>query len=322
MKAMIYERYGSPEVLQLKEIDQPKPKENEVLIKVHAVSLNFSDNAMLTGVPFLIRLFNGFKKPKNPILGADIAGTVEAVGSQVKKFQPGDEVIADKGDNGRGGFAEYVCANVDLVVKKPANVSFEEASTLPMAGLTALQGMKKWIKSGQKVLINGASGGVGSFAVQIAKSFGTEVTAVCRSEKLEIVRSIGADYTIDYTKEDFTKNGQQYDLIIGANGYHPLKDYKNSLASNGVYVCTGGAGAQISESMLLGPFYSMGSNKKLLNMGVAKSNKADLNFLTELLKEEKIKPIIDKCYPLKELPQAFDHYVNGHIKGKVVITMN
>jgi len=323
MKAIVYHKYGSPDVLELKEVEKPTPKDNEVLVKVHAASVNFADWGFLRGKPFIARLWSGLLKPKFKILGGDIAGRVEAVGRSVKQFQPGDEVFGEISDCGWGGFAEYVCAGENALVLKPAKITFEEAATVPIAAITALQGIcyKGQIQPGQKVLINGASGGVGTFAVQIAKSFGAEVTAVCSTSKLDMVRSIGADHVIDYTKEDFTKNGQCYDFIIAANGYHPISDYKRALSPRGIYSCTGGSVAQIFQSMFLGPWISMMGTKKMGNMGVAKTNQKDLNFIKELLETDKVKPVIDRCYPLSEAAEAFRYFGEGHARGKVVITL-
>lgn len=324
MKAVVYTQYGSPDVLQLEEVEKPASADNEVLVKVHAVALNYADWGLLTGKPFMVRLMaGGVLKPKNKILGADIAGRVEAVGKNASHFQPGDEVFGDISGGGWGGFAEYVSVPENVLVRKPANVTFEEAAAVPLAAVTALQGIrdKGQIQPGQKVLINGASGGVGSFAVQIAKSFGTEVTAVCSTGKMEMVRSIGADHIIDYTKEDFTQNGRHYDLIIGANGYHPLSDYKRALAPGGTYVCTGGTLAQVFQAMLLGPLMSVSGDKKLGSMGVAKPNQKDLAFLKTFLEAGKIVPVIDKCYPLRETAAAFRYLGEGHARGKVVVTL-
>ncbi len=280
MKAMVYTKYGSPDVLELKEVEKPTPKDNEVLIKVHAASANAADWHILRADPFLVRLMGfGLLKPKHKILGADIAGRVEAVGVNVKQFQPGDEVFGDIYSSGLGGFAEYVCASENAAfVLKPASTTFEEAAAVPVAAVTALQGLrdKGQIQPGQKVLINGASGGVGTFAVQIAKSFGAEVTGVCSTRKLDMVRSIGADQVIDYTQEDFTKSGQRYDLIIAVNGYHPISDYKRALSPKGIYVAIGGSGAQIFQSIFLGSWISMTGSKKMGSMGMAKANKKDL----------------------------------------------
>ena len=322
MKAIVYTEYGSPDVLQLKEVEKPTPKEDEVLIKIHAVSVNAADLHLLRADPFLIRLSSGLLKPKNEILGSDIAGRVEAVGRNIKQFKLGDEVFGDISAGGWGGFAEYVCAREDALVLKPANISFEEAAAVPMAAVTALQGLrsKGQIQPGQKVLINGASGGVGMFAVQIAKSFGAEVTAVCSTRNLDTVRSIGADHVIDYTQEDFTQNGQHYDLIIAANGYHPLSDYRRALSPKGSYVTTGGSMAQMSQAMLQGPWISMTGSQKMGNL-LARPNKQDLAFIKELLEAGKVKPVIDRCYPLSEVADAIRYLEEGHAQGKVVITV-
>ena len=323
MKAIVYTKYGPPDVLELKEIEKPTPKDNEVLIKVYAASVNYADWGLLRGKPFLVRLMEfGPLKPKNKILGADLAGRVEAVGRNVKQFQPGDEVFGDISGCGSGGFAEYVSVPENALVLKPSNISFEEAAAVPLAAVTALQGLrdKGQIQPGQKVLINGASGGVGTFAVQIAKSFGAEVTAVCSTRNLDMARSIGADQVIDYTQENFTQNRQRYDLILAANGYHSISDYKRALSPEGIYVCTGGSMAQIFQSMLLGPWMSMTGSKKMGNLA-AKSNKKDLFFMKELLEAGKVVPVIDRCYPLSEVAEALGYLGEGHARGKVVITI-
>ncbi len=322
MKAIVYQKYGAPDVLELSEVEKPSPKADEVLIKIYAVSANAADGHLLTGDPFFLRFTSGLLKPKNQILGADVAGRIEAVGSSVKEFQVGDEVFGDLSSCGWGGFAEYVCAPEDALVIRPANLSFEEAAAVPMAAVTALQGLrdKGEIAPGKKVLINGASGGVGTFAVQIAKSHGAEVTAVCSTGKMDMVRSIGADHAIDYTQEDFTQNGQRYDLIIAANGYHSLSDYKRALAPGGRYVCTGGTMKQIFEGMILGP---LKSRSESITMGslAAEPNKEDLAYVKELLEAGKIVPVIDKCYPLNETPAAMRYLEEGHARGKIVITV-
>jgi NADPH:quinone reductase-like Zn-dependent oxidoreductase len=323
MKAIVYTRYGPPEVLQLKEVAKPTPKEDEVLVKVHAASVNAYDWHLLSADIFLVRLMGGgLLKPKNTILGADIAGRVEAVGRNVKQFQPGDEVFGDIAGCGNGGFAEYASVPEYLLVLKPANLSFEEAAAVPMAAVTALQGVRDQgkIQPGQKVLINGASGGVGTFAVQIAKSFGAEVTAVCSTRNLDMARSIGADQVIDYTQEDFTQNGQQYDLILAVNGYHPILAYKRALTPKGIYVMAGGTPAQIFQAMLLGPWMSKTGGKKMGNVS-AKQSQTDLVYLKGLLEAGKIKPVIDKCYPLSETAEALRYRGEGHARGKVVITV-
>ncbi len=323
MKAIVYHEYGSPDVLKLEEVEKPTPKDNEVLIKVHAASINAADGYSLSGKPFLVRLDGGLLKPKNKIPGADVAGRVEAVGRNVTQFQPGDEVFGDMSGCGWGAFAEYATAPESIFAMKPANISFEEAAAVPIAAVTALQGIRDTgqIQAGQKVLINGASGGVGTFAVQIAKSYGTEVTAVCSTKNLDMVRVIGADHAIDYTREDFTQNGQHYDLIIAANGYHPLSDYKRALSPKGTYVCIGGTMPQIFESMLKGPWVSKKGGKQMKNMGVAKSSQKDLIFMSELLKPGKVKSVIDRRYTLKDAAEAFRYFGEGHAKGKVVITV-
>src|SRR6266487_172402 len=269
MKAIVYTHYGSPDVLELKEVEKPTHQDDEVLVKVHAASVNAGDWAhLLRGKPFLMRLMGfGLLKPKHTILGSDIAGRVEAVGRNVKQFQSGDEVFGNTAKYGFGGFAEYVSVPENALVLKPTTLSFEEAAAVPQAALTALQGLrdKGHIQKGQKVLINGASGGIGTFAVQLAKSFGAEVTAVCSTRNLDIVRSIGADHVIDYSQEDFTKNGQRYDLILAVNGYHSIFDYKRALSPRGIYVMTGGSGALLSQVMFLGPLISRTGSKKMGN---------------------------------------------------------
>ncbi len=322
MKAIVYHTYGSPDVLKLQEVQKPVPQDDEVLVKVHAASVNAGDWHLLRGVPFLVRLVSGVLKPKNTILGADIAGRVEAVGRNVTQFQPDDEVFGDLSGCGFGGFAEYVCARENALALKPANLSFEEAAAVPSAGVTALQGLREkgQIKLGQKVLINGASGGVGTFAVQIAKSFGAEVTGVCSTRNVDMVRSIGADQVIDYTQEDFTKNEQRYDLIFAANGYHPISAYKRALSPKGMYVMTGGSGAQMFQAMLLGPWISMTGSKKMGNL-LKKSNQKDLALIKELLEASKVVPVIDRRYPLREVAEALRYVEAGHAQGKVVITV-
>jgi NADPH:quinone reductase-like Zn-dependent oxidoreductase len=323
MKAIVYRNYGTPEVLKLEEIEKPAPGDDQVLVKVYAASINYGDWGLLRGEPFMIRLMEGgLLKPKINILGGDISGRVEGLGGSVKGFQPGDEVFGDLADCGRGGFAEYVCVPADRIVLKPANLSFEQAAAVPMAAVTALQGIrdKGGIQPGQKVLINGASGGVGTFAVQIAKSFGAEVTAVCSTRHLDRLRSIGADHVIDYTQEDFTQNEVRYDLIIAANGYHPIADYKRALTPQGVYVCTGGSLTQIFQSMLLGPLMSQQGGKQLTNLNQV-SNHKDLVSLQKMLAAGDIIPVIDRSYPLNQVADAFRYFGEGHAQGKVVITM-
>src|SRR6266566_2798299 len=324
MKAMVNTKYGSPDVLQLKEIEKPTPQDNEVLVKVHAASVNAADWHLLRGKPFLMRLMGfGLLKPKNKILGSAMAGRVEAVGRNVKQLQRGDEIFGDLTRCGWGAFAEYVCASEEAFALKPANVTFEQAAAVPLAAVTALQGLraKGQVQPGQKVLIYGASGGVGTFAVQIAKSFGAEVTGVCSTRNVDMVRSIGADRVIDYTQEDFTKNGQRYDFIFAVNGYHSIFDYKRALSPKGVYVMIGGSNAHLFQAMLLGPVISMTGRQEMGSMGVAKPNQKDLVFIKELLKSGQVVPVIDRTYPLREVPEAIRYLEKGHAQGKVVITV-
>jgi NADPH:quinone reductase-like Zn-dependent oxidoreductase len=322
LKAIVYHKYGPPDVLALKEVEKPIPEDNQVLVKIHAASVNYGNLVLLKGEPFLARLFYGPLKPKYSIPGGDIAGIVEAVGKNVKQYQPGDEVFGDLSRCGWGGFAEYVSVPENALAPKPANLSFEESAAVPMAAVTALQGLrdKGKIQPGQKVLIYGSSGGVGTFAIQIAKSFGAEVTGVCSTRNLDIVRSIGADHAIDYTKEDFTKKTQRYDLILAANGYQPISVYKRSLSPNGNFVMVGGSGAQMFQAMALGPWISMTGSKKMGNI-LQKSNQKDLVFMKELLEAGKVKPVIDRSYKLSEVPEAFKYFAEGHAQGKVIITV-
>lgn len=316
---MRYTRYGPPEVLRLMEVEQPAPKDDEALIQVHAASVNAYDWHFLTADIFLVRLMGGgIFKPKDPRLGADIAGRVEAVGKNVAGLRPGDEVMG----MARGGFAEYACAPGSALVPKPANLSFEEAAALPMAGITALQGLRDEgeIREGQQVLINGASGGVGTFAVQIAKSFGAEVTAVCSPGNAEQARALGADHVIDYTREDFTKSGLRYDLIFAANGFHPLRAYKRALAPRGIYVMAGGSMAQIFQAMLLGPLMSERGGRRMRGVA-AKRSREDLTALKELVEARKVVPAIDRRYPLSRTAEALRYLGAGHARGKVVVSV-
>jgi NADPH:quinone reductase-like Zn-dependent oxidoreductase len=321
MKAIVYTKYGPPDILQLKEIEKPVPKDNEVLVRILAASLNAYDWHLLRGKPFLVRLMGfGLLKPKKAILGADMAGRIEAVGGNVKQLRPGDEVFGP----GRGTAAEYVCAPESALALKPANQSFEDAAAVPMAAITALQGLrdKGRIRPGQNVLIEGASGGVGTFAVQIAKSFGAKVTAVCSTRNQDQARSLGADHVIDYTREDFAKSGQRYDLIFVANGYRPIFDYKRALSPKGICVMAGGSStmAQMFKDMLLGRWISMTSGKKIGSM-LAKRNAEDLAYLGELIEAGKIRPVIERRYPLSQAGEAVRYLEEGHARGKIVITI-
>jgi len=323
MKAIVYHNYGSPDVLQCEEIEKPTPGDKEILIKVRAASLNALDWHLMRGKPWFIRLmFGGLRKPKITRPGRDVAGQVEAVGRNVTQFKPGDEVFGAC----IGSFAEYVCTVEDKLVLKPANTSFEDAAAVPVAAITALQGLrdKGRIQRGQRVLVDGASGGVGTFAVQIAKSFGAEVTAVCSTSKVDTARAIGADHVIDYTRTDFTRSGKHYDLILGANAYHSIFDYRRSLSQGGIYVGAGGGGDQslpgILLEMLLQSFLSLIGSKKMLSL-LANINKADLNVLKDLLGAGTIVPVIDRRYPLSEVAKAVRYLEEGHAKGKVVVTL-
>jgi NADPH:quinone reductase-like Zn-dependent oxidoreductase len=323
MDAMVCTKYGPPEVLELRHVEKPIPKDDEVLVQVHAASINYGDWGLLRGKPFFLRLTGGgLREPKIKVLGGDVAGRVKAVGRNAKKLQQGDEVFGDLSASGRGGFAEYVCAPENKFARKPTNIPFEEAASVPMAGVVALQGLRDEGRTqpGQKVLINGASGGVGTFAVQIAKAFGAEVTAVCSTRNLDMARSIGADRAIDYTQEDFTQSGQRYDLILAANGYHPISDYQRALRPQGIYVCSGGSLAQIFQSMLLGPMMSRSGAKQMGNL-MHRQDTQDLVFMRDLLESGQVVPVIDRCYPLNELPEAFRYFGQGHARGKVVITI-
>jgi len=318
MKAIVYEQYGPLEVLQFKELAKPAPADNEVLIKVRAASVNPLDWHFMRGEPRFIRLMLGLRKPKVTRLGVDVAGRVEAVGRKVTKFKPGDEVFGGC----RGAFAEFVCATENELALKPANISFEQAASVQVSAITALQGLcdKGRIKPGHKVLVDGASGGVGTFAVQIAKSFGAEVTAVCSTRNLEIARSIGADHLIDYTREDFTRNGQSYDLILAANAYHSIFDYRRALSRDGICVKSGGRAslqAMLLES-LLSLMLSLFGGKKICGF-IAKLNKKDLVLLKDLLEAGKVVPVIDRRYPLSDTAEAIRYLEEGHAQGKVVL---
>jgi NADPH:quinone reductase-like Zn-dependent oxidoreductase len=320
MKAIVCTKYGPPEVLQLKEVDKPAIGDGELLVKIYAASANPLDLQMRGG---LARLWGGLRKPRDPRLGRDIAGRVEDVGHNVVQFQPGDEVFGVCS----GGFAEYASARENGLALKPANSSFEEAAAAPVAAITALQGLrdKGQLQPGQKVLIQGASGGVGTFAVQIAKVFGAEVTAVCSTQNVDQAYSLGPDRVIDYTKQDFTKNGQRYDLILAVNGYHPILEYRNVLSPTGIYVMVGASESHLIpallQAMFLGPMISRIGKQKMGFMGIANTNQKDLVFLKELFEAGKLVSVIDKRYPLSETAQALRYLGEGHARGKVVITL-
>jgi len=314
MKAIVCTKYRSPYVLQLKEVAKPTPKDNEALVKVHAASLNAADFETLRG---------GSLKPKYKIHGSDIAGRVEAVGRNVKQFKPGDEIWGDLSLCGFGTFAEYVCVPENALRLKPASMTFEEAAAIPTAAVVALQNLrgKRPIQPGQKVLINGAGGGVGTFAVQLAKYFGAEVTGVDSTEKLDMLRSIGADHVIDYTQEDFTKNGQLYDLILDVVVHRSVFDYKRALSPKGICVFVGGSMTRVFLNILLGLLISMTGSKKMGLVMWKPNRKEDLDFLKELFEAGKVVPVIDRRYPLSEVPEALRYLEAGHARGKVVITV-
>ena len=314
MKAIIRTKYGSPDVLFLNDVEKPSPKENEVLVKVYAASVNLDDLEHLRGT-FAVRML-GPLTPKYKILGSDIAGRIEAVGKNVKHFKSGDEVFGDLTEYDFGAFSEYVCVSEDALVSKPANLTFEEASTLTSRASIAVRYLraKRQIQPGNRILING----VGTFAVQIAKYFGAEVTGVDGTAKLDMLRSIGADHVIDYTQEDFTKNGQHYDLILDISAHHSILDYKRALDKNGIYLIVGGSRSSIFQALLLGPLISMIGNKKM-GIPFVDSKKEDLIFIKDLVEVGKVVPIIDRCFPFEEIPEALRYLEQGKQKGKIVI---
>jgi NADPH:quinone reductase-like Zn-dependent oxidoreductase len=318
MKAMVYHEYGPPDNLELQEVEMPAIKDDQVLVKVHAASVNALDWHFLTGTPFLARIMaGGLLRPKQHVLGVDLAGRVEAVGSSVTRFQPGDEVFGGCGSG--GAFAEFTCATEGDIQPKPANVTFEGAAAAGAAAHTALQCLRDGgqIKAGQKVLINGASGGVGTFAVQIAKAFGATVTGVCSTGNLELARSIGADQAIDYTREDFTQKGERYDLIFDVAAKLSFSDCKRALAPQGVYVTT-----EFSPALALGGLWaSMTGDQRLVSRLAKPPHEKDWAFMRELLESGQVKPVIDRRYPLSEVPEALRYLGEGHARGKVVITL-
>ena len=323
MKAIVQDKYGSPDVLELKEIDKPVAKDDEVLVRVHAASINAADWHLLRGMPYIMRVMgNGLLRPKTVVRGRDVAGKVEAVGKNVTQFQPSDEVYAEVDT---GSFAEYTCVSEDVLGLKPTNLTLEQAATVPLAANTALQGLRDrgQIQPEQKVLINGAGGGVGTFAVQLAKSFGADVTGVCSTTKVDLVRSIGADEVIDYTQEDFTQNGRRYDLVFDLVANRSLADCRRALTPKGTLVLSGGEGGPwlgpfglILNAVVMSPFSSQS-----LRPFLARQSKEDLQVLKELIEAGKVKPVIDKTYPLSEVPEAIRYLEEGHARGKVVITV-
>lgn len=323
MKAVVYSKYGSVNELQLQEVAKPSPKENEVLIKIHAASVNSWDWVLLKGKPFLVRLIGGLFKPRCKILGADAAGTVESIGKNVKDFQAGDKVFGDIAGSGFGGFAEYVCVPEKLLAKKSSAMTFEQAAALPQAGLLAMQGLryKGAIKKGDEILLNGAGGGVGTLGLQYAKSVGAIVTCVDKAAKFDMLRSLGADHLIDYTKEDYTRTGRKYDKILDVIAHRSVSDYKRALKPGGVFAMIGGSmGGLLLKLMLFSPIISMLTGKKLGLMGYRPSRK-DLDELTTLFEEGKVIPVIDRCYPLQEAPAALQFLGDGNVKGKIIIAV-
>jgi NADPH:quinone reductase-like Zn-dependent oxidoreductase len=320
MKAIVRETYGPPDVLHLEEVPLPTLRDGDVLVRVRAASANAGDWHLLRGTPLPFRLVAGLRIPKFKIIGTDVAGHVEAVGRNVTQFRPGDEVFGELSRCGFGAYAEFAAAPEKALALKPANLSFEEAATLPTAGCTALQGLRKGrIQRAQRVLLNGASGGVGTFAVQIAKSFGTEVTAVCSTRNVDMVRSIGADHVIDYTKDDFATHGQRYDLILATNGDRSIWDYRRALTADGCYAMTGGSNRQLTEALLFGPLLSIG--RQQFGNVLMKPNQGDLLVLKELCESGKVRPVIDRRFPLSEVSSAVRYVEDGHARGKVVVTM-
>lgn len=320
MKAIVFTEYGSPDLLQLKEVTEPTPKDDEVLIRVRASSINSWDWEFQSGTSYINRLLFGLFKPRpaKQILGADIAGTVEEVGKNVARFQPGDEVFGDLWDSW-GGFAEYACAPERSLELKPVNSTFMEAAAVPQAGVLALQGLRKTgqIQPRQKVLINGAGGGVGTFAVQLAKLDGTEVTGVDKAHKLEVVRSVGADHVIDYTKEDFTQNGQPYDLILDCQGFRSMFDYRRALSPHGTYAMVGGGMPRILQALFFGLWGSITGGRKFRL--VAEGPNKGLADLKKLVEAGKLVPVIDKRYKLSEVPEALRYFTESTHAGKVVV---
>ena len=321
MKATVYDKYGPPEVLQLKEVEKPTPRDHEVLVEVHAASLNAADLDYLRGTA-LVRL-GGPQRPQYKILGSDIAGRVEAVGRNVRQFQPGDEVFGDLFAHGFGALAEYVSAPEGAMRPKPASMTFEEAATLPQAALLALQGLrnKRQVQPGDKVLINGAGGGVGTFAVQIAKHYGAEVTGVDSARKLDMLRSLGADHVIDYAQEDFVKSGQRYDLILDVVARRSIFVFRRALSPKGIYLVVGGSGAAIRRAAFVGPLISMTGGQKMGILMWKPNEQADLDTLIALFEAGKVVPVIDGRYLLSEAAAAFRHLEEGRALGKVVITV-
>jgi NADPH:quinone reductase-like Zn-dependent oxidoreductase len=320
VRAITFYEYGGPSVLRLEERPDPVPRSGQVLVGVRACALNAADWHLLRADPFIVRFMVGLFRPRHNVLGCDLSGVVEAVGPDVTRFKVGDAVMGDLGSSGWGAFAERVCAPEKVLTLKPENVGFDGAAAAPLAGMTALQALRRYgqLTSGERVLVNGASGGVGTFAVQLAKVLGGKVTAVCSPRNVETARSLGADEVIDYTQTDFTRGTDRYDLIVAANGYHRLRDYMRALAPGGRFLMTGGAGKQMAEAIFLGPFASLGSGKRAGFVSM-RSNLEDLEFLRDRLADDSVRSVIDRSYPLEKVPEALAYLEEGHARGKVVI---
>ena len=320
MKAIVRETYGPPDVLRLGDVPTPTNGDRGVLVRVHAASANAGDWHLLRGTPLPFRLVAGLIKPKYKVIGNDIAGTIEAVGRNVTQFKLGDEVFGEVSRCGFGAYAEYVVARESALALKPANLSFEEAASVPTSGCTALQGLRKGkIQPAQNVLIHGASGGVGTFAVQIAKALGAEVTSVCSTKNAEMIRSIGADHVLDYTRVDFASSGKKFDLILAVNGDRSIWDYRRTLTPTGRYVMSGGSNRQLREALFLGPLLSIGG-QKLGNL-LAKPNQSYLLVLKDLVETGKVRPVLERCYQLSEVPEAIRCLETGHASGKLVVAI-
>jgi NADPH:quinone reductase-like Zn-dependent oxidoreductase len=320
MKAVTYHNYGSPDVLKFEEVEKPAPTDDEILIKIHAISINGSDRENLIGKPLYSRI-GGLMRPGNKILGSDIAGRVEFAGKNNTEFKPGDDVFGEI-PGYHGGFAEYVCTHGKTMMLKPAALTFEQAAAIPQAGVIALQGIREKgaVQAGQKVLINGAGGSAGSFAIQLAKLYGADVTGVDNANKLDFMRSLGADHVIDYTQEDFTRNGKQYDLILDLIAHRSVFACQRALRPNGTYFFVGGSVAVLFQVLLLGPWIRKTTAKNIRLLAVPQ-NRKDLISITELCEAGKIVPVIDRQYSLSEVPEAFRYVGEGYAKGKVVITI-
>ncbi|MBM4764802.1 NAD(P)-dependent alcohol dehydrogenase [Bacillus sp. B15-48] len=318
MKAFVTNKYGSPDILELQDVEKPVCKDNQVLVKVHATSINYGNIVLLRGKPFVARFAFGMMKPKFNIPGGDISGTIETIGENVKHFQVGDEVFGDLSSSGWGGFAEYVAVPENSIARKPKNISFEEAASLPMAASTAFQALRNKgnLQEGQEVFIYGASGGVGTFAVQIAKALGANVTAVCSTRNVDIIKSLGIDHVIDYKKETIFEKDRTYDLILAINGYQHMSEYLKALKANGKFILVGGSPKQMPQAM----FRSIGNKK--INIFMQSPKQEDLNFIKDLVEKNQLTAVIDRQFSFNELPDAFKYFEEGHAQGKVVVKVS